>query len=240
MTDDSQTQTSAKTKTESRKPLWVYLKQFTAHLWLGIRALRPFGLGICALVAVWWIVFYFGYRENHIRLLGMVLQLVGFLTVAKGLRDSGTLFKKLTVREKMTLYFKRFPRRSVTNHILSAQGISAKAMFGSGRFNVSHGPNTPLEKRVEMLEERTANLFSEVGELEGKLGAQSDELTLRITEEVTERKAGHRAFEEKLERAVIGGIHVEWWGIMFFIAGIILASASPELCGWLGNAGNCG
>jgi len=170
----------------------------------------------------------------------MVLQLVGFLTVAKGLRDSGTLFKKLTVREKMTLYFKRFPRRSVTNHILSAQGISAKAMFGSGRFNVSHGPNTPLEKRVEMLEERTANLFSEVGELEGKLGAQSDELTLRITEEVTERKAGHRAFEEKLERAVIGGIHVEWWGIMFFIAGIILASASPELCGWLGNAGNCG
>lgn len=69
----------------------------------------------------------------------------------------------------MALYFKRFPRRSVTNHILSAQGISAKAMFGIGRINVLHGPNTPLEKRVEMLEERTTNLFSEVGELEGKL-----------------------------------------------------------------------
>jgi hypothetical protein len=151
------------------KPLCVYLKQCTAHLWLGIRALRPFGLGICALVAVWLFVFYFGYRENHIRLLGMFLQLFGFLTVAKGLRDSGTLFKKPTVRERMALYFKRFPRRSVTNHILSAQGISAKAMFGIGRINVLHGPNTPLEKRVEMLEERTTNLFSEVGELEGKL-----------------------------------------------------------------------
>jgi hypothetical protein len=240
MTDDFQTQTSAKTKTESRKPLWVYLKQCAAHSRLGIRALWPFWLCICALVAVWLIVFYFGYRENHIRLLGMILQLVGFWTVAMGLIDSGTLFKKQTVRERMALYFKRFPRRSVTNHIVSVLGISAKAEIGSIRANILHGPDTPLEKRVEMLEERTTNLFSEVGKLEGKLGAQSDELTLRITEEVTERKAGHRAFEEKLERAVIGGIHVEWWGIWFFIAGIILASASPELCRLLGNAGNCG
>lgn len=240
MTNESQTQTNAKTKTESRKPLWVYLKQFTAHLWLGIRALRPFGLGICALLAVWWIVFYFGYRENHIRLLGMVLQLVGFLFVAKGLRDSGALFEKLTVRESMALYFKSFPRRSVTNHIISAQGISASASFGSGRISVLPGPNTPLEKRVEMLEERTANLFSAVGELEGKLRAQSDELTLRITEERTEREAEHKAFGKKLERAVVGGIHAEWLGLIFFIVGIFLASASPELCGLLGNTGNCG
>lgn len=238
MTDNSQTQTSTKTKTESRKPLWVYLKQCAAHLWLGIRALWPFWFGIFALVAVWSIVFILGCREKDIRLLGMFLQLGGFLTVAKGLRDSGRLFKKPTVRERIALYFKGFPRRRVTNHILSAQGI-VKAMTGSGRGIVLPGPDTPLEKRVEMLEERTKNLSSEVGELGGKLRAQSDELTLKITEEVTERQAGHRAFEEQLERAVIGGIHVEWWGVIFFIAGIILASASPELACLLGNSGNC-
>lgn len=240
MTDDPQTQTSARTKTESRKPLWVYLKQCAAHLWLGIHALWPFWFGVFALAAVWTIVFILGCREKDIRLLGMFLQLGGFLTVAKGLRDSGKLFEKPTVRERIALYFKGFPRRRITNHIFSAQGISAKAMIGSGRGMVLPGPATPLEKRVDMLEERTKNLFSEVGELGENLRVQSDELTLKITEEATERKAGHRAFEEQLEKAVIGGIHVEWWGVIFFIAGIILASASPELSGLLGNAVNCG
>lgn len=140
----------------------------------------------------------------------------------------------------MVHYFKSFPRRSVTNHIVSVLGISAKSMIGSMRANVSHGPNTPLETRVEMLDERTANLFSEVGELERKLRAQSDEWTLRITEETTERKAGDKAFEKKLVRAVIGGIDAEWLGLILFIVGIFLASASPELCGWLGNGENCG
>ncbi len=239
MTDDSQTQISGKTKTESRKPLWAYLQQCAAHSRLAIRALWPLWIGIFALVAVWLILFILGCREKDIRLLGMFLQLGGFLTVAKGLMDSGRLFKKLTVREKIALWFKEFPRRRVTIQTGSGRGI-APAMTGSGRGMVLPGPDTPLEKRVEMLEERTTNLFSEVGELGGKLRAQSDELTLKITEEVTERKEGHRAFEEQLERAVIGGIHVEWWGVIFFIAGIILASASPELSGLLGNAGNCG
>ncbi|KZY47461.1 hypothetical protein A3731_07885 [Roseovarius sp. HI0049] len=239
MMDDSQTQTRAKTKTESRKPLLVYLKQCAAHLWLGICALWPLWIGIFALVAVWLILFVLGCREKDIRLLGMLLQLGGFLTVAKGLRDSGRLFKKPTVRERIALYFKRFPRRRVTKHIASAQGVSVSVPTARGRGMVLPRPDTPLERRVEMLEERTTSLFREVGELEGKLRAQSDELTLKITEEVTQRRAGHRAFEEQLERAVIGGIHVEWWGVSFFIAGIILASASPELAGLLGNAGNC-
>ncbi|MBE0412406.1 hypothetical protein [Yoonia sp.] len=238
MTDDSQTQTSAKTKTESRKPLWVYLKQCAAYSWLSIRALWPLWFGIFALVAVWSVLFILGCREKDIRLLGMLLQLGGFLTVAKGLRDSGRLFQKPTFRERIAIYFKGFPRPSATNHFRSAH-ISKKAMIETKRIVVLSGPNTPLENRVEKLEEITKSLFGEVGELGGNLRAQSDELTLKITEEVTQRKAGHRAFEEQLERAVIGGIHVDWWGVILFIAGIILASASPELAGMLGNAGNC-
>ena len=83
MTDDSRTHSSAKAETERRKPLWVYLKQCAAHLWLGIRALWPFWvLAVCP------IVFFWDCPERDIRFLGMFLQLVGFLTVAKGLRPA--------------------------------------------------------------------------------------------------------------------------------------------------------
>ena len=113
-------------------------------------------------------------------------------------------------------------------------------MIANGRVITFPEADTALEKRVEMLEERTANIFSEVGEIGGKLKAQSDEFALKLTEEVTQRQAGHSALEEQLESAVIGGIHVEWWGVILFIAGIILSSASPELAGLMGNYGNCG
>jgi len=228
MTDDSQTQTSANTKNERRKPLWVYVKECVAYLWLGIRALWPLWIGIVALVAVWFILLNLGCQEKVIRLIGMLLQLGGVATVAKGLGDSGRLFKKPNFLEKIALLFKEFPRRRVTIRTGSGR-VVASAPTGRGRGSVLPGPNTPLERRVELLEERTKSLFSEVDILEGKLRAQSDELTLKMTEEVTKRKAEHRALEEKLETAVIGNIHVEWWGVFFFIVGIILASASPEL-----------
>ncbi|MGR3508690.1 MAG: hypothetical protein ACU0CQ_17470 [Sulfitobacter sp.] len=240
MTDVSQTQTSAKTNTDSRKPCWVYVKQCAAHLWLGILCLRPLWFSIFALFAFWIIFGILGCPEKYIRLSGMALQLFGVLTVAKVLRDSGRLFKTATVREKIALYFKSLPRRRIRNRILSAQGISAGRSFVRGRGIGVPGPDSPLEKRVQMLEERTINLFDEVGEPGKKLRAQSNELTLQITEEATQRKAGHRAFEKQLERAIIGGIYVEWWGVVFFIAGIVLASASPELAVLLGNSENCG
>jgi uncharacterized protein (TIGR04206 family) len=229
-----------KTKTESRKPhWWVYLKQCAAYLWRGICALWPLWVCIFAVAAFWKFLAFFGCVEKDFRLLGMLLQLVGVLTVAKVLIDSGRLFKKPTFRERIAQYFKRFPRRHVPIHgSLSAQEEGHD--IARVRVFVSPSPDTPLEKRVEMLEEKTKNLFSEVDELGEKIRAQSDGLALKITEEVTQRKAGQRAFEEQLESAIIGGSHVEWWGVIFFIVGIILASTSPELAGWLQSSGNCG
>lgn len=237
MNDGSQTQT----KTESRKPLWIYLKQSAAHLWLGIRVLWPLWVGIFALVAFWKFLVNSDCGENYIRWLGMTLQLFGVVTVAMRLRGSGRLFRKPTVHERIALYFKEFPRRRVTNHIISAQvNAIAPSSTVRAKATVSPGPDTPLERRVEMLEEKTKHLFLEVDEIKNNLRAKLEELTLKITEEGTERKAGHRAFEEQLERAFIGDIHVDWWGVIFFIAGIILASLSPELADLLWDSGICG
>lgn len=236
MTDGSKKQS----KTASRKPLWLYLKQSVAHLWRGILGLRPLWIGMFALVAISIILVKLGCGENYIRLLGMALQLCGVVTVAMRLRGSGRLFRKPTIRERIALYFDKFPRRHGTTHILSAKGMSATVSIGRVKVRVSPSPDTPLERRVEMLEEKTNELFVEVDEIENNLRKQSDELTLKITEEITERKAGHRAFEEQLERAFIGDIHVDWWGVIFFIAGIILASLSPELAFLLWNFGICG
>jgi|GEM_PF-876383 len=113
------------------------------------------------------------------------------------------------------------------------------ASAGKAKISIVPGPDTPLKRRVEILEEETKNLLGLVEKLETNLGAQSKELTLKIKEEIAERKAAHRSFEEQLERALIGDIHIDWWGVIFFIIGIILAGLSPEISDFLSGAGFC-
>lgn len=235
MVDDPKTQVM----TESRKPLWVYFKQSVAHLWLGICALWPIWVVIFSLVAIWIILVRFGCGENYFRLLGTALQISGVITVAIRLRGAERLFEKPTIRERVSTYFKNFPRRRVANQIIAAQGISMTASAGKAKISIVPGPDTPLKRRVEILEEETKNLLGLVEKLETNLGAQSKELTLKIKEEIAERKAAHRNFEEQLERALIGDIHIDWWGVIFFIIGIILAGLSPEISDLLSGSGFC-
>ena len=233
MADEPQTQI----RTESRKPRWVYLKQSAAHLWLGICALWPLWVVIFSLVAFWMILVCFGCGENYIRWLGTALQISGVITVAIRLRGAERLFGKATIRERVSIYFNNFPRRHVSNQIITAQGISMAASTGKARVSIAPGPDTTLKRRVEILEDETKNLFVAVEELGTNLGAQSKELALKINGEIAERKASHRSFEEQLKRALIGDIHIDWWGIIFFIIGIILASLSPEISDFLSGAG---
>lgn len=107
------------------------------------------------------------------------------------------------------------------------------------KVSIVPSPDTPLKRRVEILEEETKNVLAAVEKLETNLGTQSKELTRKIKEEIAARKAAHRSFEEQLERALIGDIHIDWWGVIFFIIGIILAGLSPEISDLLEDAGYC-
>ena len=244
MTDDSQAKLSANTTKKIHKPFWTFLKQIAAYFWVGIRSLWPFWLfivGLFGLATICAFVPALDCQEIHIRLLGMFLQLLGVLTVAKGLRDSARLFDKQSILESIVAYLKEVPRRRVIIHDLVANDIvTDRPALGRPSLSVSLGPDAPLEKRVEMLDKIISELSGHVEEIEAQLQAQCDNLMLSITDEATHRKADYRAIKEKLEKAVIGGIHVEWLGVIFFIAGIILASASPELASLLRNAGSWG
>lgn len=235
MADDPQTPI----RTASRKPLWVYFKQSVAHLWLGICALWPIWAVNFSLIAFWIILVCFGCGENYIRLLGTALQISGVITVAIRLRGAERLFKKPTIRERISTYFKRFPRRRIANQIITAEGVSMAASVMQAKVSIVPSPDTPLKRRVEILEEETKNVLAAVEKLETNLGTQSKELTRKIKEEIAARKAAHRSFEEQLERALIGDIHIDWWGVIFFIIGIILAGLSPEISDLLEDAGYC-
>jgi hypothetical protein len=185
-----------------------------------------------------WIVFS-SCLERRVRLVGIALQLLGVILVAVGLRDTRRAFEdQPTTWQAIKEWWLGRPRFGPRDIVLQAAGVAAGASFGSARARVSPGPNTPLERRVEMLQEQYAELFDEVGALANEIKKRDDELSNALKVESDERQKGDASTRAQLKRAVGQGIPLGRVGAILFFLGIIAATASPEIANLFG-AGAC-
>jgi hypothetical protein len=83
-----------------------------------------------------------------------------------------------------------------------------------------------LELRMQQVEQRIVQL---------QRGA-SVEARVRTAADVAEREAraaADAALDRKLADLAVGGLTVEWWGVVAFLLGTIFGAISDELAGWL-------
>ena len=52
-------------------------------------------------------------------------------------------------------------------------------------------------------------------------------------------KEGDNRLEQLIDKAFVGGIDLEWVGILYFVVGVVLATASSDISLYLGYAGQC-
>ena len=104
------------------------------------------------------------------------------------------------------------------------------------RVRVNPGPQATLEQRVAMLQDNYTNLFDEVGRLDDELRRRTDELSSKLHAETAAREATDKRLEEQLKETAVGSLHLDLWGVLFFISGIIAGTASPEIAALLGTA----
>ncbi len=93
-----------------------------------------------------------------------------------------------------------------------------------------------MEQRVAMLEDIYARLFYEVGGLGNEVTRRIDELSSNLRAEVAAREAGDNRVEEQLIETAVGSLHLDLWGVLFFVLGIVAGTASPEIAAALGAA----
>jgi hypothetical protein len=168
--------------------------------------------------------------ERRIRLVGATLQLLGVILVAFGLRDTRRAFEdQPTTWQAIKQWWSGRPRFGPRNIVLAAAGLAGGGSFSSARARISSGPNTPLERRVQLLEEQYVQLFDEVGVLTENTKKRDDELSNALTVEREERQKGDANTKEQLKRAVAQGIPLGRVGAIFFFFGIIAGTASPEI-----------
>jgi hypothetical protein len=114
--------------------------------------------------------------------------------------------------------------------------VEAGDSFGSGRARVSAGPATPLDRRVALLEENYASLFDEVGNLDQEMKKNRQELSDALNAEKAARESADTRHEDQLKEAVVGQVHLDFAGVLYFLLGIIAATASSEFAVWIGAA----
>jgi hypothetical protein len=196
-------------------------------------------LVILAFASVTLLIVPFWCLERQIRILGMSLQLFGFGTVAWGLTKTRKQFNKPTFWQASLIWLKSRPRFKPQHHVISVAGLSVGAAFGRARATVGPGPDTTLERRVEILEQNYESLFKEVGAIDDTLTRKAQELSDAIRTERAEREARDTRIEAQVTDAVAGGLPLDWVGVIYFFIGVIAGTASQEIAALMGGAASC-
>ena len=93
--------------------------------------------------------------------------------------------------------------------------------------------------RCDLRGQPHTKLFDEVGSLGNEAKRRSDELSGKLNAEAGAREVADKEIREQLKETAIGSFHLDVWGVLFVMLGIVAGTASQEIAGWIG-AGSCG
>lgn len=168
--------------------------------------------------------------DFRIRAWGMVLQLVGALTVWRDLTESARSFGRPSFFHNTMEWMKRlaFGNPVATGSACLPIVINVVGSGTTGRRSTPPA-GAPIEERVAVLEYN-------LGQLDGDLARDSQRITTldihlqeRIQEETTARKIGDSQLKKTLHDAVIGNYASLVFGAVWVAVGIVISALAPEI-----------
>ena len=208
--------------------LWQWLFAVARWIWEARR-----GWGTIALVAV--IVFaaipVAKSLEDGIRYAGMILQILGVVTVAIGLRDKRQTFERPGLVQIFRGWLSRFPKYAPKSHVISMQGVASASAVGSAYAYGWHGlPQNPtLDDRFAVLEKNLDTVKRLALDAQKQAQEEAARSASRLEEERRNRETADRALSAKLESFGTGNLHLEAAGVFWLIIGIVLGTIPDEV-----------
>ena len=168
--------------------------------------------------------------DGRVRWAGMLLQLAGLGFVIKGLIELQKVFNQgvsQLIRARL-LRFKHifFPPPPL---IISATGLAAGSSRMSGHATLSvNRSDATTEERIEQLETRLQDLTERVASERQEERKRWNEFDAQLSTERQARQRDSSDVKHTVEKATIGGVGLEFVGVVYLFFGIILAT-TPEL-----------
>lgn len=201
--------------------MWFFGDSFTRKVWITLLAIAAaFFLGWC----VTWPLSEPGW-EPRLRLTGLILQLLGIGTVAKGLHDTRKRFERRGLWESWRASRKRFPPFKAD---YSYVGSGSVRLAGVGALT-GFGTVSATTDRIGALERQVEQHDALIRGLQGRIEQESRERKTALDSERSERLVQDEVTRKKLEDEAAGGLHLEVMGVVWLFAGTVLATAPTEI-----------
>jgi hypothetical protein len=200
------------------KALWPWLME-AKYAWLALGV-----IAIALLSSILWP------SEKVIRYAGLILQLLGIVTVIWGISLTRALFGHPSFAAKVLSWLERFPLRKRT--VILGAGAGAVAMIsGKARAYQSHTPaeNATIEQRLDSLERNIQLIHERITGTEKEMDEEFRKTAEVIKSEAHTREAEDRILHKKLEATGIGGVHISAIGALWLFVGVVLSTAALEI-----------
>jgi hypothetical protein len=179
-----------------------------------------------------------------LRYVGLVLQVVGFGTVALGLAD---IRERFTDRPSLAtrvgrrlargwagaeMRVRRLLRRPVPSTALSVHAADSATAADSVTVEVGYGQlnqERPVAELIAELDARTRDIRQRVNRLQRDLRTEAGARESAVTSERRARDAADAGLDRELADLAAGGLRLEWWGVWMFLAGTVLSTVPDEL-----------
>lgn len=156
--------------------------------------------------------------EVH-KIIALITQLIGGLLILYSIDSNIGIIKDKNLLALLTGYLREFPliKRPV---VIQAQGVTMGLSSLNTEITVTRSPKT-IEEKLEYLQEQITNLKTNLERETKKTNEKIDQNSKKVESKISETKSDLRKLETKIERVSIGGIKIQFLGVLLMGYGSI-------------------
>lgn len=170
--------------------------------------------------------------DQHLRIWGMLLQLIGTGTVWFDLTGTAREFGEKPLAKRAWDYLKSaFTGPAPVNGSAVIQLEAAELTAAGGTVTMTHG-DQPVEARVAQLEKELNDLVNQISRVRGEIRTQKSELTAELKKQVAAMRTEVSSVHDRLKVSLVGNFSVLAFGVFWVVIGVILTSIPMEIVVW--------
>jgi hypothetical protein len=179
--------------------------------------------------------------SDQLRTTGGVLELWGLVAVGWGITARRSefgvpsVFREIgqeirdglapALQRLQKLLGKKKSHRLIAGH--ASFGVSASV--GEVEARVIPGPNSSVERRVELLERDVAELYKKVRTIKDGLAAEIADRKADVLAEADKRTKADEELAAQLKGLAVGNVRLEIVGVVWLLVGVVLATWANEI-----------
>ena len=172
--------------------------------------------------------------EGRIRFAGMFFQVIGFFVALLGVNDTLRNLGLGSIPSRVWNYFRDFPLfQGHKPTVIKAQGISVATSVGKALATSRIRADASVDEKIEFLQRQVESIQKNIFDESVKREKAVEELQKLVKEKFDSLAEEVEKLRNDSVKKIEGDARLEALGVLLFLVGIVLSTASTEIHGLL-------